>query len=144
MLSGEERAIEAVREQMIAVLRQCGCGEEDMLEVSLALQEALANAVIHGCGRNPGERISCTVECDDSAVSLTIQDPGAGFDVSAVRDCTSPERLMAGNGRGIAMMRGLMDEVSFESGGTVVRMRKTFAKAKPGPTESAPAAKTRQ
>ena len=55
---------------------------------------------------------------------MMIRDEGAGFDIRAVPDPTAPEHRMSTHGRGIYLMRALMDEVSFEEGGTVVCMRK--------------------
>src|SRR6266849_1555733 len=43
---------------------------------------------------------------------------------NAVPDPTEPERRLLSHGRGLHLMRALMDEVSFEKNGTVVRMRK--------------------
>jgi anti-sigma regulatory factor (Ser/Thr protein kinase) len=43
-----------------------GCSSDDELNISLALQEALANAVVHGCQKNPSQMASCSVECDPS------------------------------------------------------------------------------
>jgi serine/threonine-protein kinase RsbW len=52
------------------------------------------------------------------------RDEGRGFDGSGVLDPTSPETLLITHGRGIYLMKTLMDEISFEEGGSVVRMRK--------------------
>jgi hypothetical protein len=47
-----------------------------------------------------------------------------GFDSNAVLDPTLLENLLFTHGRGIYLMKTLMDEVSFEEGGAVVMMRK--------------------
>jgi anti-sigma regulatory factor (Ser/Thr protein kinase) len=60
----------------------------------------------------------------DGEVSITVRDEGRGFDSNAVPDPTSRENLLFTHGRGIYLMKTLMDEVSFEEGGSVVRMRK--------------------
>ncbi len=132
-MPGEVRAIEPAREKMLAMLRQCTCSEEEILEVSLALQEALANAVVHGCDGKESRPVCCSVECDSQTVTITVEDPGRGFDAGAVRDCTSPEGLVSHHGRGIAIMRGLMDDVTFENRGSLVRMQKRFSQAEPRP-----------
>jgi hypothetical protein len=53
-----------------------------------------------------------------------LRDEGVGFDSSAVPDPTEPQRLLLPGGRGLHLIRTLMDEVTFEANGTVVRMRK--------------------
>ena len=57
-------------------------------------------------------------------ISLVVKDQGEGFDPYAVPDPTAAENISADHGRGIWLMKTLMDEVSFERGGTEVRMRK--------------------
>ena len=95
------------------------------LDIEIALREALLNAVIHGNMEDPCKHVHLTVRCRaDGEVWIAIQDEGAGFDSGCIPDPTAPEFLMSNHGRGIYLMRALMDEVSFEEGGTVVHMRK--------------------
>jgi serine/threonine-protein kinase RsbW len=94
-------------------------------DIEMALHEALANAVIHGNGENSGRRVYVECRCYmDGEVSITVRDEGRGFDSSAVLDPTFLENLLFTHGRGIYLMKTLMDEVSFEEGGAVVMMRK--------------------
>jgi serine/threonine-protein kinase RsbW len=95
------------------------------IDIEIALLEALANAVIHGNGDNSGKTVYVTCRCYmDGEVSITVRDEGKGFDSSTVLDPTRLENLLFTHGRGIYLMKTLMDEVSFEEGGSVVRMRK--------------------
>jgi len=95
------------------------------LDIEIALREALSNAVIHGNREDPYKRVYVTIRCSaDGEVSITARDEGAGFDSDSIADPTAPEKLLSTHGRGIYLMRALMDEVSFEEGGTVVYMRK--------------------
>jgi serine/threonine-protein kinase RsbW len=97
----------------------------------MALHEALANAVIHGNGENPCKRVFVRCRCYmDGEVSITVRDEGKGFDTATVLDPTAPENRLLTHGRGIFLMETLMDEVSFEDGGSAVRMRKA-SNAKP-------------
>jgi anti-sigma regulatory factor (Ser/Thr protein kinase) len=50
---GETTAIPPVVEQIMEVVRQQGCAEHSEFEIEVALYEALANAVEHGCGHDP-------------------------------------------------------------------------------------------
>jgi serine/threonine-protein kinase RsbW len=95
------------------------------VDIEMALLEALANAVIHGNGDNSGKRVYVTCRCYmDGEVSITVRDEGKGFDSSTVPDPTFRENLLFTHGRGIYLMKALMDEVFFEENGSVVRMRK--------------------
>jgi serine/threonine-protein kinase RsbW len=102
-----------------------GCRDESEIELEVALLEAVANAVIHGNRKDPQKRVYVTCRCSmDGEVLLTIRDEGQGFDSHAVPDPTKEDNLLLTHGRGIRLMQALMDEVEFEEGGIVVRMRK--------------------
>ena len=101
---------------------------EDNFEIELALSEALANAIIHGNSEEPHKRVFVSCRCTtDGDVSITVQDEGGGFEIDTAPDPTSPDNRLSGHGRGIYLMKALMDEVCFEQRGTVVHMRKGFA-----------------
>jgi serine/threonine-protein kinase RsbW len=102
-----------------------GCQDGSEIELEVALVEAVANAVIHGNRKDPQKRVYITCRCSmDGEVLLTIRDEGQGFDCHAVPDPLKQENLLLPHGRGIRLLQALMDEVEFEEGGTVVRMRK--------------------
>jgi histidine kinase-like protein len=84
------------------------------------------NAVIHGTGENSYKLVCVECRCCmDGEVSITVRDEGSGFNSEEVANPTTLENLLFTHGRGIYLMRTLMDEVSFEEGGSVVRIRKT-------------------
>lgn len=99
--------------------------DDGQADIELALHEALVNAVIHGNAEDPSKRVYVTTCCNaDGEVSITVRDQGRGFDPKVVPDPTTAECKLCTHGRGIHLMRALMDEVSFEEGGTVVHIRK--------------------
>ena len=93
-------------------------------DIETAVREALANAIIHGNRQDPHKSVYVSVISRDGGVSITVRDEGQGFDASALVEPTAQEKLKLNHGRGIYLMRALMDEVSFDRNGTVVRMRK--------------------
>jgi serine/threonine-protein kinase RsbW len=95
------------------------------VDIETALHEALANAIVHGNQEDPRKLVCVACRCTtDGEVSLTIQDEGQGFDTASVLDPTATENRLLPHGRGIYLMKTLMDEVYFEQGGAVVCMRK--------------------
>lgn len=95
------------------------------LDIEVALREALANAVLHGNREDPYERVCLACRCSmDGEVSITVHDQGQGFNSCTVPDPTAPENQLLTHGRGIYLMKTLMDDVCFERGGAVVHMRK--------------------
>jgi anti-sigma regulatory factor (Ser/Thr protein kinase) len=94
-------------------------------EIELALQEALANAIRHGCQNDPTKSIQCCVTYEDAGdVLIVVRDPGPGFDVTSLPNPIEETNLFKGSGRGIYLINQLMDEVRFADGGREIRMRK--------------------
>jgi len=97
--------------------------EGDQIDMLVAVQEALANAALHGCKDDPSKKIHCVVKATPAEIIITVSDPGPGYDLSRAE----PERYQATkltHGRGICLMQSLMTEVSFARNGAEVEMRK--------------------
>jgi len=106
-------------------MRKVAAAKENEDDIEIALSEALANAVIHGNHESPEKAVFVSCRCSlDGEVLITVRDEGEGFDSSSIPDPTEPEGLFLSHGRGLHLMRALMDEVSFEENGTVVQLRK--------------------
>src|SRR6201987_2797348 len=124
-LPSKVAAISPFTEQLMRFILNFRMADGSEIDIEMALREALANAVIHGNGDDSRKSVYVTCRCYvDGEVSVTVRDEGKGFDRSPVPDPTVLENLMFTQGRGIYLMKTLMDEVSFEEGGSVVRMRK--------------------
>jgi serine/threonine-protein kinase RsbW len=124
-LSSQVTAISPLLDQLMMFIRNCRKTDGSKLEIETAVREAISNAVIHGNHEDPCKRVHVMCRCNsDGEVRITVRDEGPGFKSDAVPDPTSPENRLSTHGRGIYLMRMLMDEVSFVKGGSVVRMRK--------------------
>jgi serine/threonine-protein kinase RsbW len=137
-LPSDVTAISPFVDKLMVLLRKCGCASEGESDVEIALREALANAIIHGNHENPGKHVYVRCRCKPDEVSIAVKDEGQGFDIKNMADPTAPENVGFVHGRGIYLMKALMDEVRFEEGGIVVHMRKSAgqAAAKDGPKNS--------
>ena len=124
-LPSKVAAISPFVEQLMRFILKFRSADGTESDIEMALDEALANAVIHGNGDNSGKRVYVTCRCYmDGEVSITVRDEGKGFDSNTVPDPTFRDNLLFTHGRGIYLMKALMDEVFFEENGAVVRMRK--------------------
>ncbi len=94
------------------------------LRVPVALTEALANAILYGNQQDRSRTVRLRAQLDDVALVLEVVDEGTGFDLEACTiDPTSPDHLDREDGRGLFLMRTLMDRVErFTDGGNVVRL----------------------
>ncbi len=91
---------------------------------NLALREAVANAVVHGNGRDPSKLVRIILASDDhDGLFLIVQDSGRGFDPASVSNPVRGTGIRAPNGRGVFLMRELMKDVTFRDGGREVRLR---------------------
>lgn len=86
----------------------------------VALAEALANAIAYGNRLNPARIVRVRVEARRDAVRIHVTDDGDGFDPWAVPDPTAPERLEREDGRGLFVLRSLVDHVAFNAKGNSV------------------------
>jgi serine/threonine-protein kinase RsbW len=123
-LPSEVTAISPFVDKLMLLLRNCSCVPEGVSDVEIALREALANAIIHGNHEDRRKHVHVTCRCEPEEVSIAVKDEGDGFDIDNVPDPTAPENVGSVHGRGILMMKALMDEVRFEQSGVVVHMRK--------------------
>jgi serine/threonine-protein kinase RsbW len=124
-LAAERKSVDPVVAQVMESIRQTSCvnGKADAIE--LALQEALANAVVHGAKEDPTKIVECLVACDEErGVLIIVRDPGEGFDPKGIPTCTVGENLYSNHGRGIFLINQLMDEVQFHKNGTEIHMVK--------------------
>ena len=111
------------------LLRKCGSAEEGESDVEIALREALANAIIHGNHENPRKHVHVRCRCEPAGISIMVKDEGRGFDITKMSDPTAPQNIASVHGRGIYLMKTLMDEVRFEEGGVAVHIRKSVQAA---------------
>jgi len=124
-LAAHRGSVDPVVEQVMGFVRQikCAIGKEDAIELSL--QEALANAVVHGAKEDSSKVVECLVYCDEErGMLIIVRDPGEGFDPAAIPTCTVGENLYSDHGRGIFLINQLMDEVKFHKNGTEIHMVK--------------------
>jgi serine/threonine-protein kinase RsbW len=128
-LPSEVAAISPFVDRLMLLLRKSGCVPEGENDVEIALREALANAIIHGNHENPRKHVHVRCRCQRDDVSIAIKDEGQGFDSNKTPDPTAPENTGSVHGRGIYLMKALMDEVHFEEGGVLVHMRKHSGEA---------------
>jgi serine/threonine-protein kinase RsbW len=118
-------AIGEVIDRVMHIVRQMKCSEGKEFEIELALREALANAVVHGAKLNPDKQVQLCVACDEQrGMLIVVRDPGEGFDPAQVPSPILGENVFSEHGRGIYLINTLMDEVSYERGGTEIHMRK--------------------
>ena len=116
-----ERVVEMIRRQ-VAEMRYDD--RQVMLNVPVALTEALSNAILRGNGENRDKHVRVRASLDHNSLVMEVADEGEGFDLDdCTIDPTTGENIDREDGRGLFLMRRLMDRVErFTDHGNVVRL----------------------
>jgi anti-sigma regulatory factor (Ser/Thr protein kinase) len=94
--------------------------------LQVAVAEALANAVVRGNREDPAKAVSVDAELHPDVVVITVTDEGDGFDPARVPDPLAPDQMAETCGRGLFLIRKLVDDVRFNERGTSICM--TFSR----------------
>ena len=128
-IPSEVNAISPLVDRLTRLIEETHCVPGEEAAVGLALREALCNAVLHGSCLDPCKLVQVNCRCElGYGVSIVVKDQGRGFDPHAIPDPSVVGNLETEHGRGIFLIRWLMDEVFFEFGcwGTEIHMHKKW------------------
>ncbi len=100
-------------------------GEDVLDRIMISVTEAVNNGIIHGNKTDPGKFVDLECTCFDHSAEFIVQDQGGGFVVDDVPDPLDEQNLLKEGGRGVLIIRAMMDEVEITSDehGTRIRMR---------------------
>ena len=130
ILPSELESLERVDEASIRCAMHAGLDEWQSTEVAIAVVEAVTNAIMHGNRQDDSKVVRVQFACVPGEIKVMVRDEGGGFDVACLLDPTDPNRCMRCSGRGIYIMRHVMDTVEFDmSNGTTVTMTKGVSRA---------------
>lgn len=110
------------------LLKEFGYPPQDTrVNVPLACDEAITNAIVHGNDSRADKKVSIQIYVSANRFRIRVRDEGAGFDLATVANPTQGEALLRSHGRGVYLMRSIMDVVEFKDGGRVVELEKRNA-----------------
>ncbi len=110
-------------------LRERGVPESLVTDLAIAATELVNNAIVHGNKQDLSKTVTLSVLLTSTDVEIRVTDQGEIFDPKAVPDPLAEENLLKEVGRGIFIVRSLMDSVEYErgpDGGNVVVVRKSL------------------
>lgn len=115
--------VEKVTEKIAKYMR---FSEEDQDSLAISVTEILGNAIVHGNKRDKSKKVTIDFEYKNDTITVSIQDEGEGFKESEIANPLEPENLLKESGRGIFIVRALMDQVDIirRKAGTKVRLVK--------------------
>lgn len=108
-------------------LKKLGLNKDQLADVAISVTEAVNNAIVHGNKNDPQKKVILRLIPDKSCIIIEVEDEGKGFNLNSLPCPITEENLLKEVGRGIFIVRSLMDKVDFifkQEGGTIVRLTK--------------------
>lgn len=116
-----------VDEYVEGKLRKLGVDEDRLADIAVSVTEAVTNAVLHGNKNDLKKKVQIKLKADSSRVEITVEDEGNGFNPESIQSPIEKGNLLKEAGRGIFILKSLMDKVDFivmPQKGTIVKMTK--------------------
>lgn len=136
-LPNDLRAIEGAVDYLVDRGQEIGFSHERLrLNLRVGLTEALANAMLYGNSRDPRKRVRIEAQVSAGVLTVRVTDEGRGFNPLLVTDPTLPRNRKRTGGRGIFLIKKLMDRVEFNECGNSITMV-LFSESKDSARESA-------
>lgn len=98
--------------------------DDDSKNIRLILEEAIANAIIHGNEYATGLVVTTMIDIEDNVITMTVTDKGKGFDVTKISNPLEEKEQYKSSGRGIYLIKDLADSVSFLDNGRTIKITK--------------------
>ncbi len=130
IVKSKSTEIRAAEGKLKKILGSIDLTESEQHNLLVAASEAVNNAISHGNKGDPSKKVNVDVDYRDHEVVISVEDEGGGFNPDELPDPLLPENLLKTSGRGIHIMRSLMDAVEFEftSRGTRTRLKLKLGK----------------
>lgn len=146
-LRTDVESVNLAEEMCLRVAEAAGFGEEECYRIGMSVREGVINAFHYGNLEQPEKKIYLAVDLTADKMTIHVTDEGTGFSVEDVPDPLAEENLLSTSGRGIFLMRALMDEfdvVRGSTGGAEIIMSKRFSGRSSPPRNDAGAVRERQ
>jgi serine/threonine-protein kinase RsbW len=85
-----------------------------MHRLLVSCTEAVNNAIVHGNKCDPDKKVVIRCVVNKKTLTISVKDEGKGFDSESLQDPRDEKNLLKENGRGVFLMRSLMDKVKFK------------------------------
>jgi serine/threonine-protein kinase RsbW len=118
--------VACIEEAVELVTRHCLAGhaaaERTRFRLKVVLSEALSNAIVRGNREDRGKWVDVRAELYPDSIRVYVTDEGPGFDPSAIPEPIHPEQLDEAGGRGLYLIKKLVDAVQFNEQGNSICM----------------------
>ena len=109
-------------------LKMHGIGEDVIFSVRTALGEAIVNAIKHGNKMNKELTVKVKMDIGEDKIEIEVEDQGEGFNYQNLPDPTEESSLYKLSGRGVFLIKSMMNKVEFFDRGRIIKMIKFLNK----------------
>ncbi|MCK4826756.1 ATP-binding protein [bacterium] len=95
------------------IARELDLSDDEQDNLSIAVTEAVGNAILHGNKKTHGKKVDVVFKIDKNQITVSVKDEGKGFNPDQISNPLAPNNLLKESGRGIFILKTLMDDVSF-------------------------------
>ena len=127
-ISSDLKRIKEVSGKILRTLNKRKLDQTFLFDIKLAGEEATINAIKYGNKSQVEKTVSINCDITKEAVVITVEDEGEGFNFRDLPDPTKDENILKAGGRGLFLIRNLMDKVEFNTKGNRIIMTKLFPK----------------
>jgi serine/threonine-protein kinase RsbW len=99
----------------VGICKKAKLNEDQSDNMAIAITELVNNAIIHANKQNPEKKVTIRARYEKDRIVVCIIDEGEGFNPEQVANPTDPKNLWKQNGRGLFLVRNLIDEVEIHS-----------------------------
>jgi serine/threonine-protein kinase RsbW len=118
--------VACIEEVVDLLMRHCCTGEwlgrRPRFNLRVAIAEALANAIVAGNQEDRSKWVQVQAEVHGDLIRVEVTDQGPGFDPATIAEPILPEELDRPSGRGLFLIKHLVDDVSFNAQGNSICM----------------------
>ena len=109
-ISSDIKYLSDVELHIREIIKDLNCSDEKINSILIAVSEAVNNAIIHGNKKDANKTVTISINIAEENIEFKIKDQGKGFILDQVPDPLLPENLTKDSGRGLLIIRSLVDK----------------------------------
>ena len=129
-LKSSTKSVQEIEPMLRELRNYVDIPDDVFYNILISATEAVNNAIIHGNRYDEKKKVIIRVVLKDHKMIIEVRDEGSGFEPEKLKDPRDPENLLKANGRGVFLIKTLMDDVEYliDEKGTKLKMSMDLSK----------------